>query len=477
MSRTFLLLISFCTGFLPVLNGQSEVLDFEPFLRNVLKYHPISRQALNLNALARAELLNRSGAFDPELYGTASAKRFDGTNYYRTLEAGIEYQSPFALRARVGYEEASGVFLNPMNKVPEAGQLRTELTLPLGNGLFMDEARAGRRIARIGVDRAQNGELSVQNELLASAGYAYWDWWYSEEQQRIYEMVVELARVRQEAVIFSFINGAVPALDTLEATIQLRNRQNQLDQAILEVRNAVLILSNYRWTEEGDADRRSFDAPPREELVPIDPGALINERALFTQWISGHPDIRQLSLSLDQVKVDERLKREYLKPKADVSVAILGEGWRLAGVPGGGEDIPVIVEDFHIWKVSLGFPLLLRSARGGLQSNRIKQEQIGFKLEQRLLELQNKAIQYDQQMDQLWKLYRQQSQIAEEYRRLWEAETERFQLGKGSLFLINARESQWIEAELKAIKFFTEIHKTYLQRQLALGILANDYLE
>ena len=79
-------------------------------------------------------------------------------------------------------------------------------------------------------------------------------------------------------------------------------------------------------------------------------------------------------------------------------------------------------------------------------------------------------------MMQLQRLYREQQQIAAEYKLLWEAENEKFELGKGSLFLINARESQWIEAELKAVKFFTELQKAYLKRQLALGILVNEYI-
>lgn len=456
--------------------AQGQVLSFEGFLGEVARNHPLAKQADNFNRIAVADLLESRGAFDPELYGKASAKRFDGTNYYRTLEAGVSYQSPFALRAKVGFEEASGTFLNPMEKVPEAGQLKTELTLPLGKGLLMDEARANRRKAMIGLDLAKSEQMSLLNELLAMAGYAYWDWIYAEEQRRIYEQVASLARIRFDAVRFSFENGAKPALDTLEANIQMRNRENQLEQALLEEQRARLGLGNFRWDPNGSPMSNDFIGPEREDWPEPGPDFLIGDTSIFASWVGQHPDIRQLAFELDQVRVEERLKREYLKPNADLSFAVLGEGWRFAGL-GDGADIPLILEDFHTWNISVGFPLFLRTARGGLQANRVKQQQIDLKIDQKQLELMNKVRQYQYQMIQWNTLYSQQRQIASEYKLLWEAETEKFNLGKGSLFLINARESQWIEAELKAVKFFTEIFKSYIQRQLSLGILANEYVD
>lgn len=472
-SVAFLALLIFPTF---ISHAQGPVLTFDDFISEVARNHPLARQAENFNRIAIADLLESRGAFDPELYGKATAKRFDGTNYYRTLEAGISYQSPFALRAKVGFEEASGTFLNPMEKVPEAGQLKTELTLPLGKGLLMDEARANRKKAMIGLDLARSEQLSLLNELLAMAGYAYWDWIYAEEQRRIYEQVASLARIRFDAVRYSFENGAKPALDTLEANIQMRNRENQLEQALLEEQRARLILGNFRWDPAGIPSNTPFESPVRSEWPQPDADFLIGDTTIFANRVGQHPDIRQLAFELDQVRVEERLKLEYLKPKADLSFAVLGEGWRFAG-KGDGADIPLILEDFHVWNISVGFPLFLRTARGGLQANRVKQQQLDLKIDQKQLELMNKARQYQFQMLQWNTLYAQQRQIASEYKLLWEAETEKFNLGKGSLFLINARESQWIEAELKAAKFFTEIFKSYIQRQLSLGILANEYLD
>lgn len=459
-----------------ITEAQQPPLTLENYLRGVVDFHPVSRQALNYFVLANAELLESKGAFDPELYGYAKAKRFSGSNYYRTLEGGVSYQTPFALRAKVGFEEASGTFLNPMNKVPSAGQFKTELTLPVGKGLLMDEERARRRIAGIGVQRAESERLSLLNELLANAGYSYWEWVYTVEQRRIYEMVTELAEIRQEAVKYSFEFGAKPALDTLEANIQLRNRRNQLQQSLLEERQAIIELTNYLWTEEGQPDSSTFIAPAWDELSPPEMDIIADPSRINTM-VTSHPDIRQMTYGLDQVRVEERLKKEYLKPKADISFALLGEGWRFAGTPGADNEIPVVLEDNHIWKISLGFPLFLRSARGALQANRVKQDQISLKIDQKQLELTNKAEQFNTQLMQLQRLYEEQQRIAAEYKLLWEAENEKFNLGKGSLFLINARESQWIQAELKAVKFFAELQKSYLKRQLALGILANDYLE
>lgn len=454
-----------------VKNSGAQVLSFDSYMSSVVREHPAAEQADLLGDIASAEWLASKGAFDPTAFAEAKAKRFSGTDYYRMAEAGVSYVSPFALQLRAGQQRAEGSYLNPMETVPEDGQFFTEITLPLGRGLLTDESRTARRIARLGMDAADAERAIWLNDLLAQAGKQYWNWVYARGQQDIYEEVLRLAGERYEAVRFNFQQGSIPAMDTLEAAIQLQNRRIQLDRARLARHIEEGMLRLYLWGDDGPRNELNWSPPAVDSL--LDAAAAAARR---TSPNAQPPLLDKIKIEKGMLELEERLKKEYLKPKVNLSFALLGESWRLVGSEAGTE-FTSAVRDHHLWKVSFGFPLFLREARGELKKVKFKQEQVELKIIQTDAEIKNLIQLSDRQIDTNRELLLGQMQITADLRSLWSLERERFALGKGSLFMVNAWETQWIEGELQKLKLFSELEKARIERDRAAGILLNRYLE
>ena len=124
-----------------------DTLRFEQFLQGVLAQHPAAQAASLLEAQGRMEIRAARGAFDPQLGGYYDQKQFKGTEYWQRYGGELKLPTRLGLGLKAGYDAAEGYYLNPEASLPENGLWYAGITLPLGQGLFFDEGRAGLRTA------------------------------------------------------------------------------------------------------------------------------------------------------------------------------------------------------------------------------------------------------------------------------------------------------------------------------------------
>ncbi len=439
----------------------TKSLSHDAFLQQVRSNHPFAKQATLLDAEAAATLLVARGGFDPKVYGDWERKSFDGKNYYNLAEGGVKLPTWYGIEGKAGYNYSSGVFLNPESKLPANGQAVLGLSLPLLQGLVMDERRAGLYQARI-FQRANMAEQRlILNDLLYAAAKSYWDWSLADAWVQTYREAVRNAEVRLEGIRGSWEQGDRPAIDTLEALIQVQDRRLELNAAQVYFQNATLALQNFNWAN-GDVvplDTNLRPPPLTASLLP-DGLALSPADTLATQ----HPQVQAYRFKLESLDVERRLKREALKPRLDVSYNLLGDGFDLS--PDNGD---LFLQNYK-WGVQAGFPLFFRKERGGLQLAELKIMDTELGLTQKQQEIQNKIIAYQNELANL----RQQVQLAnamrENYVRLLAGENEKFVLGESSLFLVNSRENKLIEAQLKLAKLQAEAQKIEAGLRWAAGL-------
>ncbi len=116
-------------------------------------------------------------------------------------------------------------------------------------------------------------------------------------------------------------------------------------------------------------------------------------------------------------------------------------------------------------------PLLLRKERGDLQLTKLKLRDAEFELQNKNLELINKArasLNEHTVSNQQIKLY---ANTVKDYNSLLLAEKRMFDGGESSLFMINAREMSAINARLKLIELITKNRKALLAVEYAFGEL------
>lgn len=447
-----------------------QIFTEDQYFNLILAYHPVVRQANLLDDQAEAYLRKARGAFDPKLAGNFDQKSFDGKEYFTVGHAGFKIPSWYGVEFKGGYNWSGGDFLDPENSLPAAGQAELGLSVNLLQGLVIDKRRAVLQQARIMRDLNEAERRALVNDILLQANEAYWDWVFAYESVRIYEEGVRLAEIRLEGTIISFEQGYKPAIDTLESQIQLQNRRAELQQTLINLRNARLRLSNFLWTAN-DAPLELTEGlrPPTLAELSMEEMSIAELQPLASAQREQHPDLLRYRFQLDQLEVERRLKAEMLKPRLTVSYNFLADGWNFRGDrsndAGALQDL--FLENYK-WGVSFGFPLFLRKERGDLEITTLKTRQTELKRQQKQLELRNKLNNYFNDLNNFAAQIDLHQQMVRDYGRLLRAENDRFAIGESSVFLINSREVKLIEAQLKLASLQAKYQKT----KVALGGVA-----
>ncbi len=449
----------------------ARVFTQEEYFQWIMAYHPLVKQANLLTAEAQANLRMARGGFDPKLYADWQQKSFDGKNYFSIGEGGVKIPTWFGLEVKSYFNTTDGVFLNPENTLPAAGQAVAGIKASLGQGLFIDERRAALQKAKILQQANETERLNAVNDVLLDAAIAYWDWVKAYNEMLAIEEALRLSRQRLEGIVASFEEGDKPAMDTLETFIQVQNWEFELNQARLQYQNAGLMLSNYLWLNDNTPIEITDQLRPMvlSELETQQPLPVMDN---FVQLLEAtHPQLRYYQFKLNQLDIDRRLATEMLKPRLDVEYNLLGDGFNFNQKVNGDNGLNNLLLQNYKWGLNFSFPLFLRKERGKLDLTKIKILDTDFTLQQKRLELTNKvrdAYNHWQNAQRQIALYQS---VTENYRSLLEAEITRFAFGESSIFLINSREQKLIEAQLKLIKLQAEFHKNRNKVEWAAGRL------
>lgn len=418
-----------------------STLTYEKYIELVEDFHPVSRIADYNVELAERDLRRSRGGFDPALYGNYDTKEFKETRYYEYLNAGIEVPTWMGLSLHGGYESARGDFLNPEKTTPGAGLVSAGLKAQLGAGLLMDKRRAALRQAQVGLEQGELDRILMRNRLYFEATTAYYRWSFAEEALAIAREAVELATFRYDAVRQNFRFGDVPAIDTVEAYTQVLNRLNGLRAAQSDWVAALNTAEVYLW-DDGEIAR---EIPPGIRPETLEP------RENFTEGLplvidNQHPELRKLRTRSDFLDIERRLAAEYLRPQVELRYNFLSEY-----VENRAQDEffqnTGFFDNNYTFGAAVYYPLFLREARGKVGMAKIKMgvvDQEFTNLDATLTaDLNALLVRYQNLRDQIGYM----GQNVEYLGRLLDGERALFLNGESSLFLINARETQLVDAQ------------------------------
>ena len=445
-----------------------KVFTQEQLIWFVDNYHPLSKQAKLLANVGESTIRKARGNFDPFVYGDLNQKYFDSKEYFSILGTGLKIPTWYGIEIKSGFDLNRGQFLNPENNVPTNGLWYAGVSVTLGKGLFIDKRRATLQQAKLYAQSTQVEQQKVMNDLYFEAIKQYWKWAQAWNELQVLNESVQLAEVRFNAVRETFLFGDLPAIDTLEAFIQLQNRQLNRNQSQLDYQNKSLELSNFLWYENNTplVITDSLRPPNFEEInilenIPID---LL--QSMLEKLEDSHPDMQIYNFKLQSMDIDRRLKAEQLKPAINLNYNLLNE-------PAGDEIFNNFSAQNYKWGVEFGIPLFLRKERGDLQLAKLKIQDTEFGQQQKLLELQNKVKQYHAEQLNLKNQVELYVDVVNNYNTLLEGERQKFDAGESSLFLVNSRESNLISAQLKLIQFTTKYNQTNAGILWAAGLLYN----
>ena len=458
--------LSFSCFLVTSLGAQDSIqkLGFSDYMTIVKNNHPLAKQANLKKEFAAAELMRSRGGFDPMAYGDVNQKYFSDEQYYSLIDAGLKVPTWFGIELYSGFEQGEGNYINPQRSTPNNGLVYGGVSVSVGRGLFIDERRAELKKAKIYTDFTKEERRILINELMLQASKVYWQWYASAQKVEVFDQAVTLAEIRFEGMKSSASVGESPSIDTLEALIQLQNRQILYQEAILDYNNAKEALNVYLWDEnEVPLEISERIQPPSNEEL-LSKINIIEQTDYLDSLILNHPQLVKGKLYIDQLEVERRLKAEQLKPQVDLKYNAINE-------PLKGNIMDGYSINNYRWGLTFSMPLFLRESRGELKRTKliIQDQKLGLdNLQAKIKYGVNTSINTWRTSQSQLEVY---NQTVNNVERLVEGEQQKFDTGESSLFLVNQREMRFINAQIGFIEMMAKNQHAFMEVQYSLGLL------
>jgi outer membrane protein TolC len=444
MKQILILFLFFgCIAFgqAPSVNTSKEF-TYNEFLGYVKKYHPLVKTAnLEINK-AQANLMMARGGFDPKIEVDFKEKQFKDKNYYSILNSSFKIPTWYGIEIKAGFDNNDGIYLNPENTVPNQGLTSLGITVPLGQGLFINQRMADVRKAKIQLKLSQAEQKLQAIAVLYDASIAYFNWKKNYSEVKLYETYNKNAQIRFDGIKSLIKAGDKRAIDSVEAGISLKNRVLSLEDSKLKLNKAKLELSNFLWLDNSIPLELSDQLSPESDLERTIQETLKTNDLLNKEFtLENHPKINALENKVEILTLEKKLKANMLLPKIDVGYSYLSE--------------PSYIDNYQFENYKIGlnfsFPLFLRKERGSLKLAKYKIQETEFILNLEKVQLSNKINAQKIEIQSLEKQNQIIKTLAKDYTIMLSSEERLFSFGESSLFLINSRENSLISSQLASI--------------------------
>ena len=405
--------------------------------REVFDNHPVSQQAELIKKRGKLELSGARGFFDPKLESNYSFKEFDDKLYYDLWDSYLKLPTALNVDLKVGFEQNTGQFLNPQNNLPGTGLYYAGISVPLGEGLFINERTFALRQGKITQRQLENEAFLVQNNLFLDTNFTYWTWNASFQKLLLFQEALNLAIVRYEGIKQAVLAGDEASIDSVEITIQVQQFQNELSKSQAEFVKNTLALQNMLW-----GDSTVFNRIPTDSVIFENNPLSFYEDFAWTN----HPDLVALDLKGQKLQVDRRMAAEQIKPDLNFNYNFL------LGPAGSPNDIEGFQSNNYKGGINFSMPLLLRKERAKLKLTKVKISENDLKRDLKGREVINKIRANFNLVETYNQMIGQQRAAVQNYILMLEGERAKFANGESSVFLVNSRENKLVYARLKLIE-------------------------
>jgi len=443
-------------------NTTNKELTYDEFLGYVKKYHPLVKSANLIVSEAQANLMMARGGFDPKIEVDFEQKKFKDNEYYSILNSSFKIPTWYGIEIKAGFDNNEGIFLNPENTVPNQGLTSLGISIPIGQGLIINQRMADLRKAKVQIRMSQQERNLAAISVLYDASVAYFNWKRNYNEVQLYQNYQTNAEIRYKGITQLISLGDKPAIDSVEAVIIVRNRTLSLEDSKLKLAKAKLELSNFLWLENNVPLELQDGIIPEENLITtIFETLRTNDLMLASPSLENHPKINVLKNKIEMLNIERKLKANQLLPKVDLAYSYLSElsyfdNYRF--------------QDYKVG-VNFSFPLFLRKERSSLQLTKFKIQDVQFDLDLERIQLKNKI---DAQQTEIKSLEKQReliTRLVSDNQTMLTSEERLFSFGESSIFLINTRENNMVAAQLSQINIENRIFESNAALYKIIGML------
>lgn len=447
MNKTIYIVFLLLNSFLFAQEKNLNEFSYNEFLGYIKKFHPLVKQAnLKLNE-AQALLMQARGAFDPKLEAEYNEKQYQDKNYYSIFNGSFKIPTWYGIEIKAAFDNNEGIYINPQNTLPNAGLTSLGISVPIGQGLFINERMADLKIAKFQQKLSEAERNLAAVEVLHKASVAYFEWKKNYSEVLLYQDYLKNANIRYEGVLKLIEQGDKPAIDSVEAGITVKSRRLNLENSKLKLQKSRLELSNYLWLENNipiELDENLFP----ETLLSITIKNTLELNNLVDFNLNNHPKINALATKIDMLKTEQRLSANMLLPKLDLSYNYISEPSAIDNYR---------FEDYKIG-VNFSFPIFLRKERAKLKLSKLKIQDTEFTLASERVSIKNKIESQQVEVASLEKQIKINENLVENYNTMLTGEERLFLLGESSLFIINSRENSLVSSQINVLKLENEFY-------------------
>ncbi|WP_051224209.1 TolC family protein [Flavobacterium tegetincola] len=439
----------------------SNILTYSEYLGYVKKFHPRMKQANIKIAEGEATLMKARGAFDPKIEVDYQKKQFKATEYYSLLNSRFKIPTWYGIEVKASFDNAEGVYVNPQLSTPNSGLTSVGVTIPLGQGLWINERMTDLRKGKLQVQLSTAEQKLAAIEVVYEASVAYFDWLKAHNELKLYQDYVAFAETRKKGIITLIEQGDKPAIDSIEAGIIIKSRKINLQEAELKLAKAKLELATFLWIDNVPVELQDTIVPDESLQNTIINDLPFDRIATANAASETHPKIVALQRKIDILTLDQKLKANLLLPKLDVGYYYLSE--------------PSYFDNYK-WNdykvgVNFTFPLFLRKERGTLNLAKLKLQDSQLDLSIERLQLDNKIIAGQTEISVLQNQISITKTLITDYTTMLISEERLFSFGESSMFLINSRENSLISSQISQINLENRYFNSYANLFRIMGIL------
>ena len=441
-------LLSFVAALQAAIPGAPGV-GLDDVLRTIDANYPKLASQRQEIAVARARERERRGVFDPVATAGTEAQRYNSSSYpgkaYDTsVNYGqVEVTDANGVKLYGGYRLNTGNVKSPLSSNGALGEPFLGVLVPLSRGYGVNPRTVALSQARLGIPLAEQAVAQVRLETLRDGATAYVEWTAAAARRRIAREILAVARARANAVRRRFEAGDEREMSVVEANAEVERREGALAKAERDVQKAALKLRLYLWNADGtpaDFDLETSAPPLPDAPVLAEPEVEADlRRALETR-----PEIAAVDLGREVLRLTLELARNDRRPALDLGASV---GYD-AGSGGIGPTSKI--------GLYLTVPLRQNAADGRIADAQAKLRKLEL---DRALLVQSIRTEVADAVSAVRTAYdRVQAARAEVAlnRRLERMETLAFELGEGTIFLLNQRERTRAESEGRLIDVLAE---------------------
>jgi outer membrane protein, heavy metal efflux system len=438
-------------------------LRLEDVLGSVERAHPLLMAASRDVEIAAAETQSAQGGFDISWKTKGTARPI---GYYDALTVDSLVEQPtglWGITPVAGYRLGINDFpiYDEKYRTLRYGELRAGVNIPVWRNGPIDRRRATLQKAELGNELAALSYVQQGIELRRAASYRYWAWVAAGQKLKIGETLVQNVESRQAALAARVLSGDLPAIDEADNARAMEQRYAQLAMASRSLDQASIELSLFYRDGNGEPK-----VPEPEQLPSSWPTvarvAKSSSVALSTA-LTRRPEPKRLDLQQRQYDVELTYTENQRAPAIDVQVM----GSRDFGPSQ--PDRPDLSKTVLELGVLVDIPLQNRVNDGRARALRALLERTS---QQRRLASDRVVADV---RDALSAIQRSEDRIASTRREvelaleLERAERARFDAGDSQLLIVNLREQQTAEAELREVDAMLDYHRASADLKAACG--------